>query len=171
MRMSLLMRGGLLGALLTGGCTLEAPDFTGKSCELAADCPTTHACVAARPGAGRTCELLVPPGVTPEETGPVPTWCGEIQPILAASCVSSCHGADTSGSGNRTFRLDRYETVAGVAGAKDKAERIQARAYEQRSMPPSYYEVQLTEEQRTLLDRWVRGGAPLCDTPAPDAGL
>jgi len=169
----------LLGlcAALAMGCTIEAPDFTGKSCVAAADCPSSHSCVAARPGEGRTCELLQPPGVTPTEDGPVPTWCKDVQPILAASCVDSCHGEVTDGSGKKDFRLDRYETVGAVAGAKDKASRIQARAFEQPSMPPSYYSAQPTEEERAILDRWARGGAPFCDDGAgtndggtPDSG-
>jgi len=152
---------GLCAALATG-CSLEAPDFTGKSCEAATDCPSTHACVAARPGEGRTCELLQPPGVTPAAEGPVPTWCKDIQPVLAASCVASCHGAVTDGSGRKDFRLDRYETVGGVLGAKDKAERIQDRTYAQRTMPPQG-SPEPSEAERALIDRWFRGGAPLCD--------
>ena len=44
---------GLLGlwAAAAAGCTIEAPDFAGKSCDSAADCPATFSCVAARPGA------------------------------------------------------------------------------------------------------------------------
>ena len=170
--MSQRLRSSLLGvcAALGTACSIEAPDFSGKSCDVAADCPETHVCVAARPGAGRTCELLQPPGVlVPEDVGPVPTWCKDIQPVMQASCVSSCHGEVTGGSGRADFRLDVYDATGNVAGAKQMAARIQDRGFTQRSMPPSYYTPQPSDEQRTLLDRWVRGGMPLCDDTG-DAG-
>ncbi|MFY0566661.1 hypothetical protein ACN28E_22870 [Archangium lansingense] len=156
---------------MTAGCFLEAPDFSGKSCESVADCPQPYTCVAARPGAGRTCEVLNAPGVSDPNTGPVPTWCQDIQPILAANCVSSCHGADSSGSNGRSdFRLDMYEMDGGVAGAKLMAPRIHARTVVFRTMPPPG-NPEPTEEQRVLIDRWAAGGAPFCaDDSAPDGG-
>lgn len=155
----------LLGlcAVAAAGCTIEAPDFTGKSCESAADCPQPYTCVAARPGAGRTCEVLNGPGVTDPNAGPVPTWCQDIQPILAANCVSSCHGATTTGSERPDFRLDMYEADGGIAGAKLMAPRIHARTVTFRTMPPpgrGYPEP--TEAERALIDRWAAGGAPFC---------
>ncbi|QRK05773.1 hypothetical protein JQX13_37365 [Archangium violaceum] len=163
----------LLGlcAAAVAGCTIEAPDFSGKSCASIADCPKSYTCVAARPGAGRTCEVLNAPGVTDPNDGPVPTWCQDIQPILAANCVSSCHGADTSGSGRADFRLDMYEADGGVAGAKLMAPRIHARVVTYRDMPPPSRGLpEPTEDERSLIDRWASGGSPSCDdggTPDP----
>ncbi|WNG36289.1 hypothetical protein F0U61_23410 [Archangium violaceum] len=165
----------LLGlcAAAVAGCTIEAPDFSGKSCESIADCPKSYTCVAARPGAGRTCEVLNTPGVSDPNDGRVPTWCQDIQPILAANCVSSCHGADTTGSNGRSdFRLDLYEADGGVAGAKLMAPRIHARVVTYRDMPPPGRGLpEPTEEERLLIDRWAAGGAPLCnDGGTPDSG-
>ncbi|MBZ4416368.1 hypothetical protein [Myxococcus sp. RHSTA-1-4] len=154
-------------------CTIEVADFTGKKCESASDCPEPYVCVAARPGEGRTCEVLGLPGTRDVNAGPVPTWCADIEPILAASCVSSCHGADTSGSGNSTFRLDYYAPDAGgVPGARAKAERIRQRASVFQDMPPPEGSVPIpTAEQRALIARWAEGGAPLCVDGGVDAGL
>jgi hypothetical protein len=155
----------------TAGCTIEAPDFSGKSCESSADCPRPYTCVAARPGAGRTCEVLNGPGVSGAFDGPVPTWCQHIQPILLANCVSTCHGADTSGSGRPDFRLDVYEADGGIAGARLMAPRIHARAVSFRTMPPPGRGLpEPTEDERVLIDRWASGGAPFCDSGTPDAG-
>lgn len=157
----------LLSLLSVGaavGCSIGAPDFSGKSCETAADCPSPYTCVAARTGAGRTCEVLGGPGVSGSNGGPVATWCKDIQPILANNCVSSCHGAVTTGSGRADFRLDMYETDGGIAGAKDMAQRIDARAVTFRSMPPAGVTPQPTEQERTLIDSWASHGAPFCDS-------
>lgn len=169
-RLSLSLLG--LCAAAAAGCTLESPDFTGKSCESPADCPPPYTCVAARPGAGRTCEVLNTPGTSGStDGGPVPTWCQDIQPILAANCVSSCHGADTSGSGRTDFRLDMYEADGGIAGAWLMAPRIYARAVTFRTMPPPGRGLpEPTEAERSLIDRWASGGAPFCDSVASDGG-
>ncbi|ATB40174.1 lipoprotein [Cystobacter fuscus] len=162
-----------LGAAMATGCTIEAPDFTGKSCTAAADCPAPLTCVAARPGEGRTCELLRGPGIAEPPGGPVPTWCNDIQPVMVAGCVAGCHGV--SGIGPKGFRLDVYEGDGGVLGARDMAARIKARAVTERNMPP-LGSTEFSEEQRALLDRWVTGGAPLCgdegtaDGGTPDGG-
>jgi hypothetical protein len=158
-----------LGAAMATGCTLEAPDFSGKSCGAALDCPEPYTCVTARPGAGRTCELLRGPGLSdPPASGPVPTWCNDIQPVMEASCVAGCHGP--SGIGPTGFRLDVYEGDGGVLGARDMAARIKARAVTERTMPPPG-STAFSEDQRVLLDRWVTGGVPRCgDGAAPDAG-
>jgi hypothetical protein len=166
---SLLQR--LLGlcAVVVTGCTIEAPDFSGKSCESLTDCPRPYTCVAARPGMGRTCEVLNGPGTNGPNTGPVPTWCQDIRPILEAHCVSACHGADTSVSGREDFRLDMYEADGGIAGAQLMAPRIHARTVVFRTMPPEN-SPQPTEEQRALIDRWAAGGAPFCETAVTDGG-
>ncbi|NTX14861.1 hypothetical protein FJV41_15650 [Myxococcus llanfairpwllgwyngyllgogerychwyrndrobwllllantysiliogogogochensis] len=167
----------------TVACTIDVADFTGKTCETASDCPDTHVCVAVRQGQGRTCEVLGLPGIPDAgevDAGPVPTYCDDVQPILAASCVSTCHGADTSGSNQTSFRLDYYAPPdgggadgGGLPGAFAKAARIRARTSVFQDMPPSPTTVTLpTAEQRAIVARWVEGGAPFCDagTGEPDGG-
>lgn len=157
------------------GCVVSVADFAGKSCEIAEDCPEPYVCVAARPGAGRTCEALGLPGVADGGGGgggPVPTYCAEIQPILAANCVSTCHGAVTDGSGKTDFRLDYYEPEAGqVRGAKAMAPRIKLRAADFQDMPPPG-NPEPTPAERELLSRWAAGGAPFCNDggTSPDGG-
>jgi hypothetical protein len=161
---------------VVGACMVSVSDFAGKACETADDCPEPYLCVAARPGAGRTCEVLAGPAIADpdENTGPVPTYCQEIQPILAANCVSTCHGADTS-TGTPGFRLDYYEPDGGglPPGARAKADRIKARAADFKTMPPPGHPAP-SDAERALLSRWARGGAPLCGEPdggSPDAGV
>jgi hypothetical protein len=114
--------------------------------------------------------VLNGPGTSDPNTGPVPTWCQDIQPIMAANCVSVCHGATTTGSGRTDFRLDVYEADGGIAGAWLMAPRIHARTVVFRTMPPPAASPQPTEEQRDLIDRWASGGAPFCETAGTDGG-
>lgn len=103
-------------------------------------------------GPGRPCPTAsAPPPPRP------PTW-AEVQPILLRSC-SRCHGATTTGSGRTDFRLDVYETVGNVKGARDMAPRIRARAVVLFTMPPASASAPLNTE-RELLGRWVEAGAP-----------
>lgn len=164
-----------LCAVVGAACVIDVNDFAGKTCETAGDCPDPYVCVAARAGAGRTCEVLGRPALSDAgdpNAGPVPTYCKDIQPILAANCTSSCHGADHT-NGLTGFRLDYYAPDGGgEPGARDKADRIKARAFDFPSMPPSG-NPQPSAAERALLARWVVGGAPLCDegdAGTPDGG-
>jgi len=149
------------------GCLVDETDGTATPCGEDTDCPGTHRCVTLSADT-RVCELIYPPRDTSAgntdagtpDAGPVPTWCNDVQPLMNKTCVASCHGEVNRDSGKKDFRLDRYETVGGVLGAKDKAERIKVRAVEQRSMPPSapYFS---TAEQTVLL-RWIAAGTPEC---------
>jgi hypothetical protein len=156
----------IAGLVVIVGCMVSVSDFAGKSCETAADCPDPYVCVAARPGAGRTCEVLGLPdfadagGPAP---GPVPTWCADVQPILTTYCISSCHGAVHTGSGRTDFQLDMYEANGDIKGAKDMAPRIDVRAYRFKDMPPAGNPAPSAEE-REVLGRWAQGGAPFCNT-------
>ncbi|MFY2557992.1 hypothetical protein ACN469_10210 [Corallococcus terminator] len=167
----------------TVACTIDVADFTGKTCETAGDCPDTHVCVAVRQGQGRTCEVLGLPGIPDAgdvDAGPVPTYCDDVRPILAASCVSKCHGADTSDSAQTSFRLDYYAPAdggadgGGLPGAFAKAARIRARTSVLQDMPPEVSVVpQPTAAQRAIIARWVEGGAPFCGdagSETPDGG-
>jgi hypothetical protein len=156
------------------GCTTPSIDFAGKTCEAASDCPETYACVATDGGPGGTCELLGAPDAGEGgdgDAGPVvvPTYCDDIGPILAASCVSTCHGAVQTGSGQTSFRLDYYEPDAGgLPGAKAKAARIKVRTSDQTMPPPG--SPAPTAAERALLARWVEGGAPFCSDAGVDGG-
>lgn len=147
------------------GCAVSVSDFAGKSCEFAEDCPDSYICIAVRPGAGRTCEVLSLPGLADAggpPPGPVPTWCREVQPVLNTYCTASCHGVDNSQSGQTGFRLDLYESSGGIKGAMEMAPRVDVRAVRFRDMPP-VGNPQPSEEERELLGSWAAGGAPLCN--------
>ncbi|PTL77356.1 hypothetical protein DAT35_45510 [Vitiosangium sp. GDMCC 1.1324] len=155
----------LVSALASSGCFISENTGPGHPCSDDSECPTSYRCVTASPG-NASCEVVYPP--LPQEAdsgtpdaGPVPTWCRDIRPILAASCVASCHGADTSGSHRTDFRLDQYEASGGVLGARDLAARIKVRAVDQQSMPPAGNPAP-SAEQRELLTRWIAGGTPSC---------
>ncbi|WP_395823396.1 hypothetical protein [Archangium minus] len=153
--------------LAAAGCFISENAGPGHACSDDSECPDSYRCVTVSAGQG-SCEVMYPP--RPQESdagtpdaGPVPTWCQDIRPVLAASCVSSCHGADTTGSGYSNFRLDMYEASGGVLGARDMAPRIKARAVDQQTMPPADAGVPApSEAQRELLTRWIAGGTPLC---------
>jgi len=147
------------------GCVVSVSDFAGKSCEIAEDCPDSYVCVAVRPGAGRTCELLGLPDIADAggpAPGPVPTWCREVQPLLNTYCTSNCHGTDHTRSGRTDFQLDIYESTGSVKGAMEMAPRIEVRAARFKDMPPVGNPLP-TEEERKLLGSWAAGGAPFCN--------
>ncbi|SEU20236.1 hypothetical protein SAMN05443639_109308 [Stigmatella erecta] len=159
--------------MVLAGCSISVTDFAGKTCAAAEDCPDPYVCVAARAGAGRTCESLGLPDVADGGTeplpdggdGPVPTWCNDVRPILLANCISGCHGEMTGGSGRPDFRLDAYELDGGTPkGAKAMAERIKVRTYDDRNMPPQGLPAP-TDAERELVARWAAAGAPECGPP------
>lgn len=159
-----------LAAVLTAaGCIISQDALPGTECSFDAECPDSYACVGQE--GQRFCEVIYPPRPAsadggPTDAGAVPTYCADVQPVLAKYCVSSCHGAETTGSGRNDFRLDYYEPAGeGAKGAKDMAPRIRVRAFEQRNMPP--VDPKPTDAERALLARWAAGGAPRC---TPDAG-
>ncbi len=164
----------VLGAV---GCTIALDDGPGHPCSDDSECPDAYGCVAASDGQ-RSCEVVYPPRPSASGSdggtdggGVVPTYCQDIQPILAATCVSSCHGADHR-NGVAGFRLDYYAPDGGgVPGAKAKADRIKARASDFQSMPPPGNPAP-TAAQRALLARWALAGAPECaaDGGTSDAG-
>ncbi|WP_224362248.1 hypothetical protein [Hyalangium versicolor] len=159
-----------LAAVLTAaGCIISQDENAGRACSANTDCPEAYACVG--PEGQRFCEVIYPPpSVTPDggtDGGVVPTYCKDVQPILAASCVSSCHGEVSSGSGRTDFRLDYYEPTGNQPkGAKEMAARIKVRAFDQRTMPPTGNPAP-TDAERAILGRWAAGGAPFCDGGTP----
>jgi hypothetical protein len=168
-------RGGFLAlatVLSVAGCIISQDDAVNRACTSNADCPQAYACMEL--GAERVCELVYPPVVDagtpdagPGDAGVVPTYC-DVQPILNASCISSCHGAVSDSSGRKDFRLDYYEPAdGGVKGAKAMADRIKARTFDLRTMPPASYTPQPTDAERARVAQWVVGGALPC---APDGG-
>lgn len=157
------------------GCVVSVSDFAGKSCEVAEDCPDGFVCVAARPGAGRTCEVLGLPDIADAggpAPGPVPTWCKDVQPLLNTYCTSNCHGADHTRSGQTGFQLDMYESAGSIKGAMEMAPRIEVRAARFKDMPP-VGEPMPTEDERKLIGSWAAGGAPFCTDggTSPDGGV
>jgi hypothetical protein len=167
------LKGGFLllaAVLVAAGCIISQDELAGRACSFDVDCPASYACVG--PEGLRTCEVIYPPstssadGGTPD-AGPVPTYCKEVQPILAASCVSNCHGAVHSNGAPSDFQLDYYEGDVGQPkGAKDMAARIKARAFDQRTMPPGGSPAP-TDAERAVLARWATAGAPFCDGGTP----
>ena len=155
----------LVSALAASGCFISENAGPGRPCSDDSECPASYRCVTASEDQ-RSCEVLYPPAPQVSDAGsvdagPVPTWCQDVRPILAASCVSSCHGSDTSGSKRTDFRLDMYEASGGVLGARDMAGRIKVRAVNEQSMPPAGNPAPSAGE-RDVLSRWIAGGTPLC---------
>jgi hypothetical protein len=148
------------------GCVLSFDELAGAACEGVADCPSPMTCVGARPDAGRTCEMLrapvdpPPPGVSPFK-GPVPQYCQEIKPLFTAYCANNCHYPDFTNSAVTSFRLDWYQSDAGVAGAKAMASKIYRRVLFRQMPPPG--EPQPTEEELSLISHWASAGGPFCD--------
>src|SRR5262249_59053204 len=157
----------LLGMVVAlNGCVIEDVDFTGKTCDTPRDCPSGFLCLAA---SGTTCPLGSSSCCQPPPDAP-PTYCADAKPILAAYCVSTCHGQINTGSGQTGFRLDYYEPAdGGLPGAKAMAPRIKARAADQKTMPPVGVAAP-AESQRVILGRWASAGAPFCDGGTPDGG-
>ena len=88
----------------------------------------------------------------------------DIQPIIADNCIS-CHGPDAKHR-EADLRLDTYEGLLAdetvVPGKPEKSELI-ARIYtddEDDIMPPPDSHKTLTKEQKDLLKRWIKEGAP-----------
>lgn len=160
----------LAAALSAAGCIISQDELAGRSCTFDVDCPEAYVCMG--PEGQRSCEVSYPPRMpSPDggvaDAGVVPTYCREVQPILAANCVSSCHGEVTTGSNHPEFRLDYYAPDAGQPkGAKDMAARIKARAFDLRTMPPAGNPAP-SDGERAVLGRWAAAGAPFCDGGTP----
>ncbi len=176
-------------------CLLEDNPGPGLACSQDAECPADYRCAPDVTGQRFCEIIYPPPsqlsdagpgdagspdGGRPDGGGPisggtdagtdggvlvVPSWCGDIQTIMANSCALNCHGATKTGSGRNDFRLDVYETAGGVKGALEMAGRIKVRAVDQQNMPPAS-RPDLTFTEINLIDRWIAAGAPQC----PDAG-
>src|SRR5712692_10166463 len=142
-------------AVVMGGCMVPDVEFTGKTCQVASDCPSSHTCVPATqasclPASQRCCQPL---------SAATPFYCSDVKTILDSYCVSTCHGEINTGSGQTTFRLDYYELDGGLPGARVQAPRIKARAADQKTMPPVGVAAPF-DSQRATLGRWVDQGAP-----------
>ena len=141
-------------------CSLDGPDFQGKSCVTSADCPSLYSCVLDGSGA-KVCNLGVYSGQVGVDGGV--DYCSGAEAVLNASCTLGCHGPSTAGSGQDSFRLDYYEPPAGTSavGAYAKRDRIQARINDANApMPPAPSE--LSDDDKALLNQWIAGGAPFC---------
>jgi hypothetical protein len=153
-------------------CFIEAGSLAGKECRTAVDCFDPYVCVAARANGRRTCELLRGPDEAPPGGGGGPyDFCKDVKPLMDKSCVANCHGIDTTGSSQPSFRLDQYSFSSGFPlGAFAKAARVRARISDD-SMPPAGFTPRLTTEERQVVTRWVDLGAPECfATQGMDSG-
>lgn len=165
----LVVAAGLFGAF--AGCLLQA-DGSGTPCESDLDCPVFFVCTETGEGQ-KTCE---PEGFVADagSTGTLHYWCKDVAPVVETHCTGACHGEQTIGSGNTSFRLDQYSNVGMQKGAFEMAARIKDRAFVQESMPPGVGA--MTAEERALLAAWVDQGAPWCDDGSsppvltPDSG-
>jgi mono/diheme cytochrome c family protein len=150
-------------------CTLPGNDLAGRTCSTQRDCPEPYACVAIQPGALRTCEVLALP---PHSDAGLPSfdgggvfYCSRAKRLLDTYCVN-CHGPTQQLGGN--FRLDRYDSVGEVPGARAQAPRIMDRAVLTATMPPTTSPTGVpTDDERHALGVWVTAGAPLCDGGTP----
>lgn len=158
--------------LFVAACGTNVEDEQGKSCQTAADCRSPYTCVQTRPSL-RTCELLPLPktttiGEVQTEDAGQPYYCAEVSAVFNQYCVSSCHGAVRTGSGQQPFRMDYYDPPddGGLPGAHQMAADIKIRTYDQRNMPPPGSPAP-SDAQRLLIRNWVALGAPFCN----DAGM
>lgn len=90
--------------------------------------------------------ILAPP--CHAETTPVPTWDGDVQPIVAKYCAP-CHQT----GGTASIRLMTYEQ------ARPLAPSIMGRVWT-RAMPPANTGQRLTDREVRTVIAWVTGGAP-----------
>ena len=151
-----------LGVAGLSACFIEAGSILGKQCKTNVDCSDPYVCVAARPNGARTCELLRGPDEQPPGGGGPFDYCRDAKPLLDKSCVANCHGVDTTGSNQGTFRLDFYAFDSGYPlGAFAKAARIRIRVADD-SMPPVGFSPRLSVEERQVVTRWVDFGAVEC---------
>ncbi|MEO1230391.1 MAG: hypothetical protein AAFZ18_15935 [Myxococcota bacterium] len=92
----------------------------------------------------------------PPVLGEVPTWNGEIGPLIVTECAN-CHGVPATNGAPASFRLDVFETQDGIPGARSQSARILARTRTGQGMPPAG---NLPFEDQALIEAWVDGGAP-----------
>ena len=82
-----------------------------------------------------------------------PSFQTDVLPILAANCVR-CHGSPAIGGAPPEFRLDTFEDLAGVFGARSFASNIPPRLVDEVSpMPPRF---PLDDDQIAILESWAR---------------
>ena len=105
---------------------------------------------------------IVPHARAAEAAGPL-DFNRDIRPILSENCFY-CHGQDAA-KRQADLRLDVREAalearaiVPGEPGASTLLERIHSTDPDVRMPPPTSNRV-LSDEQRALLDRWIREGA------------
>ena len=157
-------------ASVGAGCFIGAGTFAGKGCDSNNDCPEPYVCAQVR-GSGRSCELLhkidIGGGTGGGTSTGNPDYCTVAKPILDRTCVSNCHGSDTSGS-SQPFRFDKYSDPLG--GAFEKALRIKDRVTIDDMPPVSPANPRPTSAERALLIRWVNTGAAFCNDAGTDGG-
>lgn len=159
-------------AAAAAGCFVGAGSLAGKTCESNVDCPEPYVCAQVGTTA-RTCELLRGPddgpGKPPTVARPL-DYCHDAKPIIDRTCVSNCHGADTT-RGVTGFRLDAFTFTDGTPGVKAKATNVVNRTNEDSMPPPNPVNPRPTKDERDLLARWLETGALECvDAGTADGG-
>lgn len=178
----------------------DCPGVAGYLCASTAVWPQ-RGCGAGEEGC--LCEVRFPPdvggialdggGPVIPDAGPPPDYCDDIKPILTLNCLGTCHGSQMGYPNSPTdFRLDYWEPGPaqalrdggqGLPGVKAKLDRIKARIFDEKTMPPppSDFPIQPSSADRALVNKWiVKFGAPRGDggceqgdggvAPKPDAG-
>ena len=146
------------------GCFIGAGSFAGKNCDSNIDCPDPYVCASVRAG-GRSCELLHGIDLTSNGSGggggtTVPDYCHDVKKILDRSCISNCHGMDTTGSG-LPYRYDVSSLGGTPPGAFEVSDTIKTRVSDD-SMPPFGSMPRPTPAERAIVLRWVNTGAKEC---------
>ncbi|MBK7400361.1 MAG: CxxxxCH/CxxCH domain-containing protein [Myxococcales bacterium] len=89
---------------------------------------------------------------SPDRAEPVPTFREDIAPLFAAKCTK-CHDGATAAAGYRTTSyLSVVGCVAGVAATAESGPLLRALA--------GTHAGYVTADERSLIERWVGGGAP-----------
>ncbi|MGK0189074.1 MAG: hypothetical protein ACI9R3_004891 [Verrucomicrobiales bacterium] len=113
-----------------------------------------------------SCAICTVPAFAENDSEP-PNFAREILPILSNKCFT-CHGPDAKKGEVRldslagaTVDLGGYKAID--LDAPEKSE-VLARLHDSEDpMPPADAEKQLTDGERALLDRWVKGGGNYAD--------
>ena len=95
-----------------------------------------------------------------KKTASGPSWNTDIGAIISAQC-GSCHSASPANGVPTSFRLDIYNRSDGggnLDGAFEKIDRIQARALDDKTMPPGSA---LSAADQAKIQAWINDGAPL----------
>ena len=114
--------------------------------------------------------LLAASGISVQAEAPAAkpiSYSHQVRPILSDKCFK-CHGPDAENNESE-FRLDSFENAtadlggyAGIVPGNPKASRLIQTIHSkdlEDVMPPPEAKMTLTEDQKTILERWIKEGA------------